>query len=693
MKGFVYNCFGGMSSKIQFPKDDRIGLQLVQPYLVLQIFVPRGQHFSLELRAADTQGTRRKMYFSTSFSELKTNPLHCQIPLSMIMRNTWLSLALDVPDLFQSCFRVLNFRSLDVIILGPVCKLRKIFTLRNRLAQSVLEAKENEECLPVEHSFAVGVDATVQVIDTQKVRNLLGIASDSEGRGSLAAPASVAQKRQFQRMERHTNGAFGTRTPLPVSTVRLNTNLPHDAGSVVGFSQQPSHLSNVDEAQTVLQNLKVSETRVSSSHARTRSSGRQFSKKGVNLVMYSSNMSRHSWDSASFPVQEEHNVDNLEAPGSDVLNNNCVDLPSKHGRKVQKINKRKEINLQKTYQFVKTSQKGSNKSRAPKELEVKESPPGSPPSGWENPNGSSENLLFEQHFQESTEYLNKGTSTKSYMMNGCNDSTHENNESFQTSIGSGCIVDEDESYFEKNFFSKPRNGFSRLQLQDHSICERLSNDNCVANTNDCLYEEPMAFPQKDLRSNTCEDYSARDPDSSQQELTKPTEHALVTKVQEASAPFEQSLSFGSTEELWVVHEEGAFGDPGLSLPTSGLGEGPFAQEDIFTESRNPQSTFVSCKPEGGADVTSGPNIETHSISAQAKNFSEGGPPTSKKMECNMDLQQTKKSLSRNNEMRNTTLISNKSLPSKMEDKELDLLYDPVLDCYYDPKTNRYYELK
>ena len=73
------------------------------------------------------------------------------------------------------------FRSLDVIILGPVCKLRKIFTMRNRLARSVMEAKDSDEILPPEHTFAAGVDADVQVIDIEKLQNLVVVCPNTEG--------------------------------------------------------------------------------------------------------------------------------------------------------------------------------------------------------------------------------------------------------------------------------------------------------------------------------------------------------------------------------------------------------------------------------------------------------------------------------------------------------------------------------
>lgn len=35
-------------------------------------------------RVTDTANTRRKMYFSTSFNDIKSTPLHCQIPLALV---------------------------------------------------------------------------------------------------------------------------------------------------------------------------------------------------------------------------------------------------------------------------------------------------------------------------------------------------------------------------------------------------------------------------------------------------------------------------------------------------------------------------------------------------------------------------------------------------------------------------------
>ena len=39
VKGYVYQCSGGPTAKMQLPKDERRSLGLVQPYLVLQLMV------------------------------------------------------------------------------------------------------------------------------------------------------------------------------------------------------------------------------------------------------------------------------------------------------------------------------------------------------------------------------------------------------------------------------------------------------------------------------------------------------------------------------------------------------------------------------------------------------------------------------------------------------------------------------
>ncbi|KAH7332473.1 hypothetical protein KP509_20G089200 [Ceratopteris richardii] len=358
VKGYVYNC-SSMSSKIQLPKDEKTGLQLVQPYLVLQIFVPQGHQFSFELRTADAEGTRMKMYFSTSFSELKANPLHCQIPLSMIMRNTWISLALDVPDLFQSCFKVFNFRSLDAIVLGPVCKLRKIFTSRKCPAQSVLEAKEIEECLPAEHAFLAGVDAPVQVIDTPKIQKLLGITSDFGGTNLSGASLRVAERKRCT-MDGHMDVAFG-------STVRTN----HTTNCRGVEPRTESYPAKVIERQAIAKNMKASRDKIYSSQKKVAASDieGQSSFKVLNQKALSYPGICHSGGTPIFSVQDEFIANNFVAPEENSVDV-CLNLTSKHGRKMKRLNMIKELEISKGFRVMRSSQRERGNSRDSREPEV-----------------------------------------------------------------------------------------------------------------------------------------------------------------------------------------------------------------------------------------------------------------------------------------------------------------------------------
>ena len=71
---------------------------------------PQGQVFTVELSLSDTSATRRRLFLSSSFSEVKCTPLHCQVPLSNIRRDVWLNLALPLAELTASYFKGAVFR-------------------------------------------------------------------------------------------------------------------------------------------------------------------------------------------------------------------------------------------------------------------------------------------------------------------------------------------------------------------------------------------------------------------------------------------------------------------------------------------------------------------------------------------------------------------------------------------------------
>ncbi|KNE57136.1 hypothetical protein, variant [Allomyces macrogynus ATCC 38327] len=82
--------------------------------------------------------SKRRLFLSTVTKEPKTTPLHALIPIdSLIPRDTWTTLLIDLNDIISSLYRNCTFRTLDFIsIQGDNIKLRTILTLKDVLAPS-----------------------------------------------------------------------------------------------------------------------------------------------------------------------------------------------------------------------------------------------------------------------------------------------------------------------------------------------------------------------------------------------------------------------------------------------------------------------------------------------------------------------------------------------------------------------------
>ena len=59
VKGYVFMLDANSSCKVQFPKEDKTSLGLLHQYLVLQIYIPKGKNFTLEVAVADSAKVSR----------------------------------------------------------------------------------------------------------------------------------------------------------------------------------------------------------------------------------------------------------------------------------------------------------------------------------------------------------------------------------------------------------------------------------------------------------------------------------------------------------------------------------------------------------------------------------------------------------------------------------------------------------
>lgn len=144
------------NSKLQIPSTDK-PLALTQSHLLLQIFIHPGQPFTLELSVSDSQGTKRRVVFSSAIKEVALHPSHVRAPNCSFPRSTWTNLCIDLQQWTSFSFSS-NFRTLDSITVSSFCKIRKILTVKNSIQE------ESLDCIGKNLEFPAGVQFVNTVV-------------------------------------------------------------------------------------------------------------------------------------------------------------------------------------------------------------------------------------------------------------------------------------------------------------------------------------------------------------------------------------------------------------------------------------------------------------------------------------------------------------------------------------------------
>jgi len=194
VRGYVYECdSGGAQNRMSLPKDEKKGLGLIQPCLCVQLYVPQSRPFSLEINVQDAFKTRRRLLFSTACKETVANPLHTRIPATMLRKGVWVNLCFDMEDLMRVNFNQ-SFHSIEAISIGPVCKIRRIFTLLHHPSVGDGDSADLDNSVSmcstippsVDFPIGAGFEYCTQVVTMDQVHRLQ--ASSSE---ELPAPTTM----------------------------------------------------------------------------------------------------------------------------------------------------------------------------------------------------------------------------------------------------------------------------------------------------------------------------------------------------------------------------------------------------------------------------------------------------------------------------------------------------------------------
>jgi len=242
VKGFILS-LESPGLKMTIPADDRHSLNLIQPYLVLQVWIDQGQSFSLELAITDSSNTKRRLMLSSATREMALTPLHARVPNKAMLRGVWLNLSIDLISFTGRCFQGVTFRSLDAIIITSFCKLRRIFTMRSALWEDQGERMQGVayEPVPKAFDFPQGVEVHCQLFHAGLITTdepEAAEAAENEAIKASLPTRPVAKPRKAS----ERSSARVLKSAVPGAAAKVPTRVPPGTAPLTGAPQSPASM-------------------------------------------------------------------------------------------------------------------------------------------------------------------------------------------------------------------------------------------------------------------------------------------------------------------------------------------------------------------------------------------------------------------------------------------------------------------
>lgn len=224
VKSYVYSLEGtAATTKMQIPKDPKLNLTLVQRFLVLQLFVAKGQELSLEIGVTDVGNSKRRLNFSTAVRELSITPLHAKIPFTILQRAVWLNCCFDMVAIVGDLWRGQTYHSIDSITVSANCRLRRVFTMKlpphdttdDSEVYKLQQYEGEHDMIPRSCQIAPDVPHKTQIINVAKVREAEARAK-GERSHSLEIDLNASGRKMTSSDGYHI--AFGTKVAAPPLT-------------------------------------------------------------------------------------------------------------------------------------------------------------------------------------------------------------------------------------------------------------------------------------------------------------------------------------------------------------------------------------------------------------------------------------------------------------------------------------------
>ncbi|XP_041350052.1 protein CFAP20DC-like isoform X2 [Gigantopelta aegis] len=230
VKGYIYVLEGtSATTKIHLPKDSRTSCTLVQHFLILQINIFIGKEFSVELGVSDLGNNKRRILLSTSQKEMNITPLHAKIPLTVVRRNLWVNLCLDMLSLVSDTWKGQTYRAIESITVSANCKIKRIFTMKVQPPDTTdddelygcLDLNSDElESIPKQCQLASDINQVTQVLTINKIRHSEKCKGDSVRPSSLLDLSNLDLSSSGRKLlstgkDGKHHIAFGSKVPVP----------------------------------------------------------------------------------------------------------------------------------------------------------------------------------------------------------------------------------------------------------------------------------------------------------------------------------------------------------------------------------------------------------------------------------------------------------------------------------------------
>eukprot|EP01017_Pseudomicrothorax_dubius_P036388 TRINITY_DN5202_c0_g1_i3.p1 TRINITY_DN5202_c0_g1~~TRINITY_DN5202_c0_g1_i3.p1 ORF type:complete len:500 (-),score=74.00 TRINITY_DN5202_c0_g1_i3:92-1591(-) len=222
------------------------------------------------------------MMFTSALKSVELNYFHCKIPISTVKRGIWLNLSIDLVS-FMSLFKGQTFRSLDTIVINGPCKVRRLFTMRAPLVETLSEDGTEQQSnllntafVPKTMALATGISNVNQVLNLDVVMRYIemekgalnpmglqavGRATTSNGasREGVTTKSSISSNQEEQKIGSPTP----SQTEIPNKRILTKPETPNNhaqrriASAVV--SNRPFKQRNSADAEESKEEQKVAQ--------------------------------------------------------------------------------------------------------------------------------------------------------------------------------------------------------------------------------------------------------------------------------------------------------------------------------------------------------------------------------------------------------------------------------------------------